>query len=490
MQKLRRLLIDCSFVDFSKQPTGIPRVVLNYIEIGYAWGSQNGIEVVPVVPTQEGLFICRPVPGRGAPASLLAAASVPPTPLNAAADLLASGVAELRAVSEDLRAALSGLLAATLSGAPHGTDGAAGLVTLSSPAADGTKPRVAAANVGTLTRTSRIECGPGDLLFCPAYWHDVDPTLYHSYVGAGAKVVILVHDVLPITFPFFYEAPWRCDFKRNVLAAFRYAHAFCTVSNYTRHGLAELAARERLPVVPLMTTYNGYEPFVPLGAVDLLSRSEVLEMVRELGRYYLMVGSIEPKKGHCPVIQCFEEMWRAGLASNLVIVGRRGWLEQDVVRAIEESPFYKDKLFWFSRLDDYELGQVYVGARALVFASVGEGFGLPMIEATAQGTPVVAYDTPIVSEILGGTARTFADASGLVERIVEMEHDGSYAAAAAAAAAVAWPSWEDYTPRVFDTLRAFVDGHGPLPDVVPLAADALAGSANVSEWRRAVRGNP
>ena len=66
-----RILIDCSFIDFTRQPTGIPRVVLKYIEGGYRWGEERGIEVVPVVTTKDGLYPVRPIPGESPPDRLL-----------------------------------------------------------------------------------------------------------------------------------------------------------------------------------------------------------------------------------------------------------------------------------------------------------------------------------------------------------------------------------------------------------------------------------
>jgi len=63
-KRARRILIDCSHVDFTRQPTGIPRVVLKYIEVGYEWGRRTGIEIIPVTPMQSGLYIRRPVPAR------------------------------------------------------------------------------------------------------------------------------------------------------------------------------------------------------------------------------------------------------------------------------------------------------------------------------------------------------------------------------------------------------------------------------------------
>ena len=466
MPTLRRILIDCTLVDFSRQPTGIPRVVLKYIETGYVWGERNGVEVVPVVPADGCVFICRPVPGRGAPASLLTAASVEAEPEKPAQPTTAGGaglidvVTDLRHTPNGMPAAL-GKLGQTQTPAP----------VLLPVAAEPDDIEPAGPDPFPLTRSVRVVPGPHDMVFCPAYWHDTPPDRYRGYAALGAKVVILVHDILPITFPRFYDSPWCYEFRRNVVAAHSYAAAFCTVSDYTRHGLAELAFRERLKPVPAMTTYNGFEPMVTSGGIARAGKGHIPESgpisaVQALGRYYLMVGSIEPKKGHRPVIACFEAMWAAGLQSNLVIIGRRGWMEQDALAAIETSPFYGTKLFWFSGVDDFELGVIYESARALIFSSLGEGFGIPMIEAAAYGRPVIAYDTPIVQEILAGRARTFVTGADLVARIVEMEQDGPHAAASADASQVGWPTWEDYTPRVFDVLRDFFEAKTSLPDAV------------------------
>lgn len=479
VQKLRRILIDCAHVDFSRQPTGIPRVVLKYIEIGYTWGQRLGIEVVPVVPSADGLKIYRPVPGRGAPAGLLSAAQVSAPVKVVKSDAGAATVGELRMLAAELRGVLHDLRAVAggsgFTARPGTQAESPGYMPLPATTAEA-EPAPGL----PLTRTVDIKCAPGDMIFCPGYWHDVDPVLYREYAAAGAKIAILVHDILPITFSRFYNAPWCYDFKRSVLAAFGFADVFCTVSDSTRLGLAELGLRERMRDVPMVTTYNGYEPLVSDAALKQragprhLPDSPALETVRGLERYYVMVGSIEPKKGHVPVIMCFESMWRAGFASDLVIIGRRGWLEENSVRAIEDSPFYKSKLFWFSGLDDFELGQVYEGARALVFASAGEGFGIPMIESAAHGTPIIALDSPIVQEILGPAARVFTTATGFLERIVEMEQDTPYGAAVAAAKAVAWPSWEVYTPRVLNALRDFFEGGTPLPEKVPVSVGTPA----------------
>lgn len=156
-------------------------------------------------------------------------------------------------------------------------------------------------------------------------------------------------------------------------------------------------------------------------------------------------------------------MWRAGQPRSLVIVGRRGWVDVDIVRTIEASPYYGDKLFWFSDIDDVDLGFAYEHCHALIFSSIAEGFGIPMIEAASYGKPAIAYDTPIAREVLGQHGRFFSDSRSFVDRIVELESAEAYEAASAEALAICWPSWDRYTPKVFDQLRAWAEGAEPLP---------------------------
>lgn len=153
----------------------------------------------------------------------------------------------------------------------------------------------------------RITPGEGDVLLSPAYWHDVDPDLYRSYKAAGCRIVILVHDILPIVFDRFYRVPWRFAFKDGVIAAFSYADAFFCVSHYTQACLVEFGVRQKLAMPPMMVAYNGYEPLVSeegralmagLGAPLQPRESSVREPFEEGPTPFLMVGSIEPKKGH------------------------------------------------------------------------------------------------------------------------------------------------------------------------------------------------
>src|SRR5215471_19374432 len=437
-QQARRILVDCSKVDFARQPTGIPRVVLKYIEVGYEWGRRTGVEVIPVVPMESGLFLQRPVPGRGPPPDLMRLANGKQTMSGP------TGRVELaRATTSYLTHVVHHMLFLAAALVP-----ATGVVVFAK-----WLDRSVRRNLKTYVRSIetsankdvRIYPRAGDVLFTPAYWHDVDPDIYRNVRAQGAKIVVLVHDILPIIFDRFYPAPWCYEFKANVTAAFTYADALFCVSEFTRSVLIEFGTRQKQRVPPVVTAYNGFEPLVEREIFETSEFKENESFLRRKHvdaafggplRPFIMIGSIEPKKGHIPTIKCFEAIWRAGHPRNLVIIGRRGWEDQPIVDAIERSAYYYEKLFWFSNFDDFELAQAYTRSHALIFSSFGEGFGIPMIEASYFAKPTIVFDTPIAREVLGLLGLYFTDGESLVDRIIELEDRARYEAACERAASL------------------------------------------------------
>jgi glycosyltransferase involved in cell wall biosynthesis len=316
----------------------------------------------------------------------------------------------------------------------------------------------------------------GDVLLAPGYWHDVDPNIYQALRAKGINIVILVHDLLPIAFKSLYPSPWRDLFRENVLKAFDYASAFFCVSNFTKAMLLEFSYRQKTRPVPMMTAYNGFEPLVSDAGATQIKNRESRSLLGDKEFYaildlhpLIMVGSVEPKKGHVPVIKCLEAMWGAGFERPLVIIGGVGWMEGDIVSTIKGSFFYGKKLFWFMNIDDYDLATAYLFCHALIFSSIAEGFGIPMIEASYYGKPTIAFDTLIVREILGDRGLLFSTAADFVQYVADLEDTAKYAAACGAAENLEWPSWSDYTPRVFDVLATLCEQKAEIPDqiVVP-----------------------
>ena len=122
---------------------------------------------------------------------------------------------------------------------------------------------------------------------------------------------------------------------------------------------------------------------------------------------FLMVSTIEPRKGHAQTIAAFESMWAEGLDANLVIVGKRGWLVDALISKIEQHTALNVRLFWLEGISDEYLEKVYAASTCLIAASEGEGFGLPLIEAAQHHLPMIARDIPVFREVAGDHAFYF-----------------------------------------------------------------------------------
>jgi glycosyltransferase involved in cell wall biosynthesis len=131
---------------------------------------------------------------------------------------------------------------------------------------------------------------------------------------------------------------------------------------------------------------------------------------------FLMVGTIEPRKGYLQTLEAFDILWKEGVAANLVFVGKEGWqpLPQEARRDIPETisriknhPQLNNRLFWLEGISDEYLEKVYAASTCLIAASYGEGFGLPLIEAAQHGIPIIARDIPVFREVAGRHAAYF-----------------------------------------------------------------------------------
>jgi glycosyltransferase involved in cell wall biosynthesis len=122
---------------------------------------------------------------------------------------------------------------------------------------------------------------------------------------------------------------------------------------------------------------------------------------------FMMVGTLEPRKGHDQVLEAFERLWQLDQDVNLVIVGKQGWLVENLVERIRAHPELNKRFFWLEGISDEYLEKVYAASTCLIAASYGEGFGLPLIEAAQYNLPIVARDIPVFREVAGEHAYYF-----------------------------------------------------------------------------------
>src|SRR5207253_3031966 len=107
------------------------------------------------------------------------------------------------------------------------------------------------------------------------------------------------------------------------------------------------------------------------------------------------------------VVQGFDRLWREGTDIGLIIVGKMGWMVEDMAELIKRNRERGKRLFWLENTSDEMLDKLYANATALIAASVGEGFGLPLIEAADHNVPLIARDIPVFREVAGAHAFYF-----------------------------------------------------------------------------------
>ncbi|MFS7242551.1 MULTISPECIES: glycosyltransferase family 1 protein [Serratia] len=123
---------------------------------------------------------------------------------------------------------------------------------------------------------------------------------------------------------------------------------------------------------------------------------------------FIMVGTLEPRKGHMQMLKSFELLWRSGYDVNLLIVGKKGWLSDELTDTICQHERLNKNLYWFNGISDEYLEEIYQVSNCLIAASEAEGFGLPLIEAARHNLSIIARDIPVFREVAEDNAFYFS----------------------------------------------------------------------------------
>jgi glycosyltransferase involved in cell wall biosynthesis len=240
-------------------------------------------------------------------------------------------------------------------------------------------------------------------------------------LAGGVDVTFLVYDLLPAQKPEFFPEFASEPHTRWLDAITANADRLICISQAVADELSEwlrLRTTKCHASPPEITALHlgadissaGSSVGMPDNADDVLTR------VRSAPSF-LMVGTIEPRKGHLQTLAAFEELWREGFDVNLVIVGAEGWKPvpqelrrtvPEIVRRLRNHPELGRRLLWLEGISDEYLEKLYSTAACLVAASEGEGFGLPLIEAARHRIPILARDIPVFREVAGKFAGYFS----------------------------------------------------------------------------------
>lgn len=211
--------------------------------------------------------------------------------------------------------------------------------------------------------------------------------------GHGLKPMYLVHDLIPLTHPEYVrpgDAEKHETRMRTVLAS---AEAIICNSQHTRNQLTAFAARSDMPVPPSVVG--------PLGVEDEFGTQE--PAMPEVHPFFLTVGTIEPRKNHLVLLHAWRVLVEklGSKAPKLIIVGRRGWENENVIDIIERCRKLGDHVLECNRLPDAHLRRLMKQARGVLFPSFAEGYGLPLFEAMALRVPVICSDLQAFRDIAG-----------------------------------------------------------------------------------------
>jgi glycosyltransferase involved in cell wall biosynthesis len=275
---------------------------------------------------------------------------------------------------------------------------------------------------------------------------------------AGVAFVPLVHDLIPATHPEYARPGDAARHLRRLATVSTLADGIIVNSAATGEALLPHLRRRRGPP-PLMVAPLGLEvPPPPSGAP---SGAAAPPDAVDSG-YFVCVGTIEPRKNHLLLLHIWRDFAaRFGPAApQLLLIGKRGWENENIIDLLERCTLLRGLVREVGQVSDGSMAALLRGARALLFPSFAEGYGLPLAEALALGVPALASDLPALREV-GGTVPDYLeplDGRGWREAILDYADPRSAWRAAQMARLRHWqaPSWDEHFVRVDELLRRVV----------------------------------
>ena len=257
--------------------------------------------------------------------------------------------------------------------------------------------------------------------------------------AAGLRIAVLVHDAIPLDYPAYTRPGIPQVFARKMAAVSAHADLVIhTTQDARRRTEVHLARMGRVPagiVAALGVSLAQPAPALIPAGLDVTQP------------YFVTIGTIEPRKNHALLLDVWDTL--PVPKPRLFIIGARGWSNAAVFSRLDAFPPAVHEL---RDLPDGAVAALLQGARALLFPSLAEGYGLPPIEAMALGVPVICAPLTVYRETMGDYP-VYLDPSDryswmeAISRLGQAEGDGG-----AHAAGMTVPGWADHFNRVLNLI--------------------------------------
>jgi len=262
-------------------------------------------------------------------------------------------------------------------------------------------------------------------LSCGKLIQAVEFGLIDDFRNCGVAIYFLVHDLLPVLMPEVFPPGADQNHERWLRAISQFDGAVCVskaVANDLKQWLQETGIQyDKRKGFKIAWSHNGANINSSAPTFGMPRNADKTLTFLKARPTFLMVGTVEPRKGYLQTLQAFTRLWAKDVDINLIIVGKQGWRVEKLVERLRAHPELHKRLFWLEGISDEYLEKVYAASTCLIAASYGEGFGLPLIEAAQHKLPIIARDIPVFREVAGEHAYYFAsrDPDGLVQTIQE-----------------------------------------------------------------------
>lgn len=222
----------------------------------------------------------------------------------------------------------------------------------------------------------------------------------------GVRMCFIVYDLLPVLEPTWFNPKTTQNFRRWLRAIAILADDAVAISRTVQSEFADW----------MQDIYSLNEYDLPCTTIQLGAELNIIQSnqtTSELlppwirNKFILMVGTIEPRKGHADVLDAFDQLWTAGNGTILVIAGKQGWKVEAFMQRLQIHPEAGKRLHWLNSPSDELLQELYQHCNGLIMASKGEGFGLPLMEAAYFKKPLLIRDIPVFREVAGNAASYF-----------------------------------------------------------------------------------